>query len=265
MINLAPNLASVHSLGFNFVSGYQRFHGLKPDNILGPITAESINEPRFCSRPDREEIKDSLGQLLKWPTNRLTVSIKSTIPNFTLGQSRNIVIDALNSWGDVANLDFTFDHSADSNVNIHLTVGPIDGPSGTLAWSELPNRSNKVLQKYDQNEAWVLSSNPPQNKIDILAVMVHELGHALGLSHAPQSERNNAIMAPFYNPEIRSPLSHDINRIQALYGKSTTPSPTNPNPTNGDGDQTPQISGKILVKSITWTPNGLILDIDEVE
>ena len=255
-------IPTIQDLGFKSVSEYQAFHGLLPDGLKGPITQKSLSQPRCCSRPDIEHYTQENNQLRKWPFNELIVSINNNIAPFDQSQTNDILIQALQAWADVANLDFTLEITPHRR-HITVTNGRIDGPSGTLAWSELPNASNHVLQKYDSNEQWVLSSNPPSNKIDLLAVMVHELGHALGLSHAPATQAATNIMAPFYNPSIREPLSGDIDRIQNLYGKPTI-EPNPPQPPEPEPNEPPLATGKFKVNSIHFTKDGLLVDISEL-
>ena len=256
MTTTTPTIKFIGSLGFPSVETYQEFHGLLVDNVFGPITQKHLTTPRICSRPDIEYFSDSENQQRKWPFKELLVRPEDNISPFSITETNDILIAALQSWSDVADLNFIL---TTGREHIKITTGRIDGPSGTLAWSELPNQSNKVLQKYDSSEQWVLSSNPPSNKIDLLAVMVHELGHALGLVHAPSTSASTNIMAPFYNPSIREPLSGDIERIQALYGPPIET--TDPNPQDPDE---PMAEGKMLLKNIEFTKDGPVLTFTEL-
>lgn len=107
-------------------------------------------------------------------------------------------------------------------VDILLTTGRIDGPQGVLAWSELPDGSDRPLvQKYDTSEKYVNAAQPPRGKIDLLAVCCHEIGHALGLAHADAGSAD--LMAPAYQPGRRTPQPGDALRIQRLYGAAAPP------------------------------------------
>lgn len=163
-----------------------------------------------------------------WNKKELSVSVAGDLPTLSRAEFTGAVKQALDSWANVCPLKFFI---SSDNPDIIITTGKIDGPSKVLAWSELPDGSDRMLrQRYDTSERFVIAVNPAMNTIDIVAVLTHELGHALGLDHAPQGSPD--LMAPIYQPGRREPQDGDIARIQKLYGK---PQPNNP-PTGNPND-----------------------------
>ncbi len=74
----------------------------------------------------------------------------------------------------------------------------------------------------DSAESWVLSGsnvavNPPT--IDIQSIVLHELGHSLGLTHEDSmgSGANAPVMQSLYWGQLRSLTQDDINGVQSLY------------------------------------------------
>lgn len=107
-----------------------------------------------------------------------------------------------------------------ASAHIVMTTRRIDGPGGTLAWSNLPP-SNPCEQAYDTGEGW-------NQKVNFLPVMKHEVGHAMGLQHDPQP---GALLSAYYDPSIQDFTERDISRYQTLYG----PPAINPSPPGEPG------------------------------
>lgn len=226
----------------DIISGIKLFQGffhLTQDGILGPKTFRAMNGYR-CAVSD---ITSEQLNVRKWGLRRLTYQIVNRDRDLSANEWDKAIQEAFSFWSEVCNLQFT---KVNSNANIRIDVGSgrkdnFDGPSGTLAWAQLPPQSNyrgQLLMKFDIAETWII--NPRYRGILLLNVACHEIGHILGLGH---SKVQSALMAPYYSPNVEKPQNDDIRRIQSLYGRPTsTPTPT-PVPT--PQDLTINISGKI--------------------
>lgn len=99
-----------------------------------------------------------------------------------------------------------------------------DGIGGTLAHAYFPEFGGDIHM--DDSETWTVNSTIGTN---LLQILVHEIGHSLGLSH---SDTFGSLMVPFYrdyDPNLHL-HSDDIRAIQELYDikkkKLIEPSPS---------------------------------------
>ncbi len=102
------------------------------------------------------------------------------------------------------------------------TRNQFDGPSGTLAWCELPcGNVSQVRLMFDLDETWAKDS--ASGGIQYMLVCLHEGMHGLGLPHAPSGSSN--VMAPVYSPRQTALGQWDITELQRRYGQPSAPSP----------------------------------------
>lgn len=169
-----------------------------------------MEEYRFCGCTEA-----MLAQIGAWTKRHLTYSIHGSLPGLTAEEFAQAIRQAFDSWQAVCGL--TFSPAEGHRADILITTGRIDTAGQVLAWSELPDGSDRLLQqKYDTSEKFVNAIDPKRGFIDIVAVAAHEIGHALGLDHSPHGSPD--LLAPIYAPGRRVPQPGDIQRIQRLYG-----------------------------------------------
>ncbi|EZA51574.1 Neutrophil collagenase [Ooceraea biroi] len=102
------------------------------------------------------------------------------------------------------------------------TVCPddLDGPSKVLAHATLPTGAQDDVSEVhvDHREVWHIALTPnPQNSHYLLRMLVHEIGHSLGLSHT--TDENSLMYA--YSPAVEWPVAlgmEDVLAVQNLYG-----------------------------------------------
>lgn len=190
---------------------YQSFHGLKADGIVGPKTAHVLLRHR-CGLPDFNILGSDVP--CKWPMPRITYYTKLTLPGITHDQADAAYDAAFAQWATVCNIEP--ERVYDPNLaNIFAKSGSgkihgLDDRGGTLAWSELPcnvTHNMQLDQMFDEAEDWSFNM--------AVAVICHELGHALGLAHLSKGN----LMAPYYDPNVRAPQKGDISAMTKLYGK----------------------------------------------
>lgn len=193
------------------IKAYQKFNGIEPTGIVEEKTAHRIARAR-CGLPDFNLTMG--GHECKWPMKRITYYQELNLPGLTKNQIAEAYAIAFSQWAAVCDIEPILANSH-KTANIYARSGMgrsngLDNRGGTLAWSELPcgvNENIQLDQMYDEAEAWSFNM--------AVAVMCHELGHALGLPHL----NDGNLMAPYYDPNVTSPQAGDIEEIVKVYGK----------------------------------------------
>ena len=134
---------------------------------------------------------------------------------------------AFDAWAAVANLTFekVTDWGEPFNApqlsgDIRLGGHDFDGPGGALAHGFFPPYNGVSAAgdiHFDAEEEWVIGFDDDPNTFDIFQVVVHEIGHSLGLDHVTSVV---AVMNPYYSEDFRGLLESDIAGAQYLYGPS---------------------------------------------
>ncbi|XP_077197648.1 macrophage metalloelastase-like isoform X2 [Paroedura picta] len=197
-------------------------------------TLEVMNRPR-CGNPDVLEYNRVPGNN-KWDKNDLTYRINNYTSDMAKEAIRAAIEKAFSVWAAVTPLRFQEVTNETADIEIWFSVGEhgdfnkFDGRGGTLAhaFSAGPNLGGDCHM--DDDEKW----SEKDNDINLFVVILHELGHSLGMGHSDDPE---ALMYPTYSykdPETFELPLDDKEGIQSIYG----PNPDAPDDTEQEYDNT---------------------------
>lgn len=201
---------------------FQEYNSLPIDGELNEETLNLIKKRR-CGVPD--DISYSL-YYYKW--KKSVIKWRYVFANPELHALARAAFDA---WSRKTNLIFMHDLDNPDIVimNTRLThkkfikkglcSASFSGKGGALAHADYPNKDGQAVEIHiDQDEDFYyeLNNRTGDDKVNLYKVLLHEIGHALGISH---SLNQNAIMYAQYMNGYELDLDEDdVLAIQSLYG-----------------------------------------------
>ncbi|KAI1728632.1 matrixin domain-containing protein [Ditylenchus destructor] len=170
---------------------------------------------------------------LKW---HLTESGNRTLLNgFEETDLRELIRQAFSAWEIVISMEFVEVPKNGSDADILFIFGGEEGfstnekeknktgrphvPAATtglgVAFGTAPIQSRIWIHR---NENWSTFQIQEEGKLDIFLVLIHEIGHTLGLRH---SQDKNSVMFPIFERETGEQLpvisNDDVERLRSLY------------------------------------------------
>jgi len=151
-----------------------------------------------------------------WPLPcRSEITVSYAIDQIDRGLWERSLRRALKLWEDAIDVRFVILPHFTKDARIWITDSAL--PGSTLAWSFLANNScgARLEQRYDTLVDWTEDY--------LTATIVHEVGHALGLTH---SEDRDDVMFPSITMNTIGPSAGDVRRaVNIGYRKRISPLP----------------------------------------
>ena len=264
---------------------------------------EREQSPVFTFCGCKENVQLAASGVSKWPDGDITYTFEALPQGVTLAEALAAAEWAFGprtGWSSVCNIRPRYVESV-REARVVIGTRRIDGQGGVLADCWLPGPGIKQVDlQFDTGDNWdtrvpagmmaaiedevrtmpaILrnryydaanaESDPKvrqaaRNAILYAVVLLHELGHALGMGHAGQGSANH--MAPHYSPTQKEFGKWDVKESQLRYGKATAtppvvpPTPVPPTPPSPTGGIMGNIAAlfKIMVQLqpiITWLVN----------
>ncbi len=149
----------------------------------------------------------------RWTKSNLTWRVNSnTLPTLiTRYFAETALKEALHNVSKACGLKFSEADPGDDQ-DLELEFSKIDGEGGVLGRAFYPRPNNPEAGKVilDASEDWAYAR--------LVFVLMHEIGHALGLEHS--EDMDDVLYSKAIEPPLRDYSANDKARLRALYGPS---------------------------------------------
>jgi len=154
----------------------------------------------------------------RWSKTALSWRVINFLPDVDVSFQTKTIRQALDMWSSVSTLTFQqVTERADITLFFvraeHGDPFPFEGPGQRLGHACFSGTQRAGEVHLCREEAW--GDGVRAGQLDLLTVVAHELGHALGLEH---TERAEALMFASYTGPTQTLSAEDVSQIHRLYG-----------------------------------------------
>ena len=238
------------------------------DNALaGPLSTSTISSNTLTGKWGSSTALGSSGGVVTWSFAASNYILQAFQFDSFITQPiyQADVRAAFARWEQVANIHFVEQFDSVQS-NIRLGWDAIDGPKkviGETSWSAFNQSFTSALIRFDAAENYTTGGMVVVDKVNFYTLALHEIGHALGLSH---DDTQASVMNSRQSSSVRDLTLSDVASIQTIYGGpaiaggdgNDTLRGTTGNDTfyGGFGRDTVVLAGARAVYSVTQTTEG---------
>nr|KYP65919.1 Metalloendoproteinase 1 [Cajanus cajan]KYP65920.1 Metalloendoproteinase 1 [Cajanus cajan] len=173
-----------------------------------------ISQPR-CGVPD---VVNTTSFTRWWKPGRRELTYAIHPRNNVSNGVKVLLRDVFARWSNATSLGLAETASFDG-ADVRVAFVVLDGEGGTVGGAET-NYSARFGSVYlDSEEKWVVKGESDEGEVDLESVLMHVVGHVLGLGHSFVEE---AVMYPIVLPDKKkTKLAYDdLLRIHRIYGET---------------------------------------------
>jgi hypothetical protein len=200
------------------VKTFQEFIGIPATGKTDLPTTDAMVRKR-CANAD---FSRTSGSNKIWEKTTLAWNVTDFPKGFVPVDVRELIKQAFSAWEIVISMDFTeVDSAQKADIVFRFTEDKKDELHELAIASASPPIKSEI--RLNKNEHWATFQRQRENQVDLFLVLVHSIGHALGLGHSPDRK---SVMFPIFERSNGEELpvinSDDVERLRSIYDTSST-------------------------------------------